>query len=78
MDKLDKKTIIDKCLRYVDKYLEYCDEASTPFVCALKSEKGGVDKIKKFVLNRAIQTGFPVGKCIMDMERTLNPEYVDF
>ena len=48
MDKLDKKTIIDKCLRYVDKYLEYCDEASTPFVCALKSEKGGVDKIKKF------------------------------
>jgi len=75
----DKKALIDKTYKYVDKYLEFCDEKRTPYVCGLKNKTGGIDQIKSFVLNRMLSTpNKSVGSAIMDLEKQLDPVYEVF
>lgn len=75
----EKEQLVNNIIQITEKYLEYCNEKRTPFVCELKNKKGGVDKIKQFVLNRCLNTqDMPVGRAIQEMEKTLNPIYVDF
>ena len=79
MNREEKEKIKKDLLQTTEKYLEYCNEKRTPFVCELKNKKGGVDKIKKHVLHMCLNyADMPVGRAIQDLEKTLNPYYDDF
>jgi|7_EtaG_2_1085326.scaffolds.fasta_scaffold272069_2 hypothetical protein len=67
---------IVRCKKILEKYLKYCNEKRTPYLCALKETKEGYKEIEDFVLQATIKGHNSVGEAIMDYERQLNPNYI--
>jgi uracil phosphoribosyltransferase len=70
-----KEKLVKSAKEILHKYLKYCDEKHTPYVCKLNKEPNGAKQIEVFVLDRMLNTGNPVGECIMTLERILDPVY---
>ena len=77
MNSIEKKeNLIQNVKNVLAKYLKYCNEKRTPYVCNLKSTPEGYKKVEDFVLRVTIKGGNKVGFAIMEMERQLNPNYI--
>ena len=76
MDIKTKELIVNKIKIQIDEYLEFCDEKNTPFICKLKNEKNGVQKIHNFVLKYVFEEKADVPTGLTVFERILNPLYV--
>tara|TARA_R110001592_G_scaffold90231_2_gene265427 strand:+ start:1445 stop:1681 length:237 start_codon:yes stop_codon:yes gene_type:complete len=60
----------------IDKYLEYCNEENTPYVCKLKNTKGGVENIHNFILKCMFDKQMEMGESLSNLERYLDPNYL--
>jgi len=67
---------IQNCKDILAKYLEFCNEERTPYVCNLKSTPQGYKEVEDFVIKVTIRGGNKVGFAIMEMERHLDPNYI--
>jgi len=77
MNTIDRsKKVIQGVKDILAKYLEFCNEKRTPYVCRLKSTPQGYKQIEDFVLKVAIRGKNKVGYAIMQMERQLDPNYI--
>ena len=72
----ESEQLISEYKKIISKYLEYCDEKRTPYVCALRQTKEGYKEIEDFVLESVCMGGNTAGYAIMEKERQLNPNYI--
>lgn len=72
----ENEKLIQEVKDMLAKYLKFCNEKRTPYVCQLKSTPQGYKEVEDFVLKVSIRGGNKVGFAIMEMERQLNPNYI--
>lgn len=56
--------------------LEFCDEKSTPYLCAYKQTPNGYKNIEAFVIKAFFETNMSVSDALVQKENMLNPNYL--
>lgn len=56
--------------------LEYCNEQSTPYLCAYKQSEMGYKDIEDFCIQAFFNTNMDVSEALVMKENLLNPNYL--
>jgi len=56
--------------------LKYCDEKSTPYLCAYKGTQEGYSDIENFCIKAFFETDMDVSEALVMKENLLNPNYL--
>jgi len=56
--------------------LKFCDDKSTPFLCAYKETEEGYKDIEDFCIKAFFETDMDVSEALIMKENLLNPNYL--
>jgi len=69
--------LIEKIKGQIDAYLLNCNETNTPYICRLKNEDGGREKIHNFIVEAMFRQKITIGQALSEYERVLDPNYLN-
>jgi hypothetical protein len=80
MKKTNKKDsseiLIIEIKMLVRENLKFCDEKSTPYLCAYKQSQEGYKDIEDFCIKAFFETDMDVSEALIMKENLLNPNYL--
>lgn len=60
----------------IKENLSYCDNKSTPYLCAYKQTEEGYKDIENFCIKAFFETDMDVSEALVMKENLLNPNYL--
>lgn len=60
----------------ISENLKFCNEASTPYLCAYKETEAGYKDIEDFCIKAFFETDMDVSEALVMKENLLNPNYL--
>lgn len=60
----------------IQQNLNYCNTKSTPYLCAYKQTKEGMEDIETFCIKAFFETDMNISEALVMKENLLNPNYL--
>lgn len=72
----ERHALMGELKNLIKNNLEFCDEKSTPYLCAYKSTPQGYADVEAFVIKAFFETNMSVSDALVQKENMLNPNYL--
>jgi hypothetical protein len=74
--KKERQVLMVELKKLIKDNLEFCDEQSTPYLCAYKESSEGYADVESFVIKAFFETNMSVSDALVIKENLLNPNYL--
>jgi len=76
MTNTEKNNLVESIKLNINKYLDFCNEKNTPYVCKLKNQKDGYETIHNYILKCVFDKNMLVPESLSSLERYLDPNFI--
>lgn len=76
LDNEERIAFLLKLKTLIRQYLEFCNEANTPYLCSHIQHPEGYEEVVEFCVTNFINNQVSIGESMVQKENMLNPNYL--